>query len=289
MANLDSQTEKKLWLETISKQVDREINRRRSSSVTSLAFFGLIIGLLYRGLTHWLPTIYVDGNLFSIFLFSSVFINLGIILALVFSQVYKKSVSPDETRLFPEFGKLNMGLVFCSLAMLSLSGLLLNSLSAGLFFMGKGPFIAGSILSVFWLLTFLTFSILWIFTLLKKHSSFSKSIFYSSKSPLNKEQNGKRIRIILYIIAGATIFILISKFPTTMDTSVTNNLTVSAEFILLHFVLLISMWRFGIISKESLMEDLERKVLMDKIPANKIRKEYEMILHAQHSADEIQD
>lgn len=278
MSNTDSAIEKKLWLETISAQIERELKLRQSGKLTGIALWGLLLHFLYKSFTSWFPLLYTSGNLFQFFLFSSVFINLVVILFVGFTQVFHVSLAEKETSLFPKLGEVNMGLIFCSLSLFSLSGLLLNLLSTGIFFLGNGPFVAGSILSVFWFFVFFTFFLLWIFSSIENHSSFTRSMFLSAKNLLDRIKSGQKIRIILYAITGATFFILISKFPTEMNSNLTSTLEVSAEFVAMHFVLMTVLFGFGKTSKLSILEQIEQKILLDKISLNQIKEEYELTL-----------
>jgi hypothetical protein len=49
------------------------------------------------------------------------------------------------------------------------------------------------------------------------------------------------------------------------------------QFCVFHFVLLFSILRFWVINRETLLEELERKILVDQIDLKQIRKEYETI------------
>ncbi len=278
MSNTDGAAEKKLWLETISAQIERELKLKQSGKLTGIALWGLLLHFIYKSLTVWFPVLYTYGTLFQFFLFSSVFINLAVVLFVAFTQVFNVSLTDRETSLFPRLGEVNMGLIFCSLSLFSLSGLLLNLLSTGIFFLGNGPFVAGSILSVFWFFVFITFFLLWVFSSIDNHSSLTRSIFLPAKNLLDRIKSGQKIRIILYAITGATFFILISKFPTEMNSNLTSNLEVALEFVAMHFVSLVILCGFGINSKLSMLESLEQKILLDRIPTGQIKEEYELTL-----------
>lgn len=278
MSNTDGAAEKKLWLETISAQIERELKLKQSGKLAGIALWGLLLHFIYKSLTVWFPVLYTYGNLFQFFLFSSVFINLAVVLFVAFTQVFNVSLTDRETSLFPRLGEVNMGLIFCSLSLFSLSGLLLNLLSTGIFFLGNGPFVAGSILSIFWFFVFITFFLLWVFSSIDNHSSFTRSIFLPAKNLLDRIKSGQKIRIILYAITGATFFILISKFPTEMNSNLTSNLEVALEFVAMHIVSLVILCGLGTTSKLSMLESLEQKILLNRIPTGQIKEEYELTL-----------
>lgn len=278
MLDCENKLTKKHWLDTISKQIDREINCRRASGGANWALLGLVAYFIYQGITNWLPSFYAESNLFPFLLFSSIFINLGAMTSLIYLYFFKFSNGKETAKILPKFEEMNKGILLSSLSFFSLSAFVLNLLSTYLFYLENGPLLGGSILSIFWLYYILQFVFLGYSFMNGKKPSWVSASFLLAENPAAEVVQTKSKRILFYIFSGTTLFIFFSKLPPVIDENIANMISFSAQFCLLHFVALFSMLRFSAVDKEALLQELEKKILLDKISVDEIKGEYEMAL-----------
>jgi hypothetical protein len=205
----------------------------------------------------------------------------------------------EDTRCLPRLKDMSKGGIFASMSLFSFSVLIINSLSTYFLFLENGPFLSGMLLTLIWLVTFLVFVIGGI-RLYRRSSSVETvevnqpdtetALKEDSEQDSNKENSNesasamsvsKKIqafRIVFYLFSGATLFVLLSKFPPVIDENIVNMVSYAMQFCVFHFVLLFSILRFWVINKEALLEELERKILLEQIDLQQIQKEYESLV-----------
>ena len=282
------------WLKTVSNQINREISRRRLSASANWFLIALAIFLFYQGISEWIPSFYVVKNLFPFLLFSSVFLNLGTIVFCCYLIFFKFS-RVEDTRLLPPLKDLSKTGIFASMSLFSFSVLIINSFSSYFLFLENGPLFSGLLLTFIWLVAFLIFVICGIKQSRQSTLEEASEVSSSAKDPTENDQESQKedsagsvtespidiktqaFRITLYVFSGATLFILLSKFPPVIDKNIVNMVSYALQFCVFHFVLLFSILRFWVINKETVLEELERKILIDQIDLEQIRKEYETL------------
>ncbi|MGM0600165.1 MAG: hypothetical protein ACQETH_10165 [Candidatus Rifleibacteriota bacterium] len=285
------------WLKTISNLISREISRRRLSGSANWVLIALAVYFFYKGISEWIPSFYVVKNLFPFLLFSSVFLNLGTVVFCCYVMFFKFS-KVEDTRCLPRLRDMSKGGIFASMSLFSFSVLIINALSTYFLFLENGPFFAGALLTLIWLITFLIFAINGI-RLYRQSSSIetvevnapepetatkdsNKESSNESASPLPESKKSQAFRIVFYVFSGATLFVLLSKFPPVMNENIVNMISYALQFSVFHFVLLFSILRFWVINKEALLEELERKILVDQIDLQQIKKEYESLIEGKN-------
>jgi hypothetical protein len=269
------------WLKTISNQISREIARRKLSSSANWVLIALAVFLFYKGISEWIPSFYVVKNLFPFLLFSSVFLNLGTMIFCCYVMFFKFS-EVEDIRCLPRLSDMSKDGIFASMSLFSFSVLVINSFSTYFLFLENGPFLSGLLLTIIWLVTFLIFVIGGIRmhrqspAIETDEKKDSKKDVTTAPAPISKKVLA--CRIAFYVFSGATLFVLLSKFPPVIDENIVNMVSYALQFCVFHFVLLFSILRFWVINKEALLEDLERKILVDQIDLQQIRKEYENLV-----------
>ncbi len=284
------------WLHTISNQINREIARRKLSGSANWVLIALAVFLTYKGISEWIPSFYVVKNLFPFLLFSAVFLNLGTMVFCCYVMFFKFS-EVEDTRCLPRLSDMSKGGIFASMSLFSFSVLIINSFSTYFLFLENGPFLSGLLLTIIWFVTFIIFVIGGI----KLHRQGSLIETFEVKAPVTetdeKKDNKKdfieekaaasttqvsnkvlAFRIAFYVFSGATLFVLLSKLPPVIDENIVNMVSYALQFCVFHFVLLFSILRFWVINKEALLEELERKILVDQIDLQTIEKEYESLI-----------
>jgi hypothetical protein len=282
------------WLKTVSNQINREISRRRLSGSANWFLIALAIFLFYQAISEWIPSFYVVKNLFPFLLFSSVFLNLATIVFCCYLMFFKFS-RVEDTRLLPPLKDLSKTGIFVSMSLFSFSVFIINSLSCYFLFLENGPLFSGLLLAAIWLVSFVVFTIGGIKQSQKSASTeaivsqpstdettageqeHEKENAISSEASKTVFTRTQAFRITLYVFSGATLFILLSKFPPVINENIVNMISYALQFCVFHFVLLFSILRFWVINRESLLEELERKILVDQIDLEQIRKEYEAL------------